>query len=67
MLEIQILFLHCVDVQVLFITHTNHLNKNTARISYRLRIRNDVNERLKQGNLLNRVHFESIHIIPDYT
>ena len=64
--EVQLFNLHCVDIQILWLIPAEQIYKNTAVIRDRLRIRNDVHQGLEQGDFLNGLHLESIHIVPDY-
>ena len=65
--EVQILLLHRVDVQILNLSRPTRAYENAARIGDRLRVGNHVHQRLEQRNLLDSVHLEAVHVVPDYS
>lgn len=63
--EVEILLLHCIDIKILRITGISYSYKNTAFICDLLSIRHYVYQWFKQSNLFDRIHLESVNIIPN--
>ena len=63
--EVEVLLLHCVNVQILQINTQARNDEDAAGIGDGLCVGNHVHQRLEQRDLLDRVHLEAVHVVPD--